>query len=280
MSTQYNSISDPYYSIRHSTLAYIEQANVDEIIAPLVQSQKVLDLACGAGFYSYKYLEWGASHVLGIDISPAQISKARTMKPAHIPNPPTFAVADCTHLTLYPGAPYPLIHASWLLNYSPTLSSLISTFRTVALNLAPGGTFITILKPPTDDPAALVERERALRPMEKGGSGGLVCHVVGEMEGGVGVKLDVRARKGEDEVGFECFYHRREVVERAAREGGLRGRLRWVGMRVPGEFLEGVRDGGVRGGASREEVESYGVVSHYAVLVVEKGGEGEGEGVE
>ena len=63
MSTQYDNIHTPYYKIRHSSIAFIERANVKDAAAPYIMGSNVLDLACGAGFYSYEFLGWGGEVV-------------------------------------------------------------------------------------------------------------------------------------------------------------------------------------------------------------------------
>ena len=63
-------------------------------------------------------------------------------------------------------------------------------FRNIALNLKPNGTFIGVLKPPTQDPEVFINIERKLRPLPAE-SGGLLCTVWEVVEDGV--KLSVRA---------------------------------------------------------------------------------------
>jgi predicted RNA methylase len=43
----------------------------------LLLNAKALDLACGTGCYSFALLEWGAHHVIGVDISEGMIRAAR-----------------------------------------------------------------------------------------------------------------------------------------------------------------------------------------------------------
>ncbi len=68
------------------------------------------------------------------------------------------------------------------------------------------------------------------------------------------------------DVGFECWHLRKGVCEEAAREGGLRGELRWGVTSVGERWLRGEGEGG----ASMGEIESYVRVPNYGLLVVGK----------
>lgn len=77
MSTQYNTIQGPYDSLRQKSIAIIEHENVQTTVAPFIQNARVLELACGSGYYTYDFLKWGASAVVGVDISPVMVEEAR-----------------------------------------------------------------------------------------------------------------------------------------------------------------------------------------------------------
>ena len=62
-STQYNSQQAPYDELRKTSIAIIERVNIRSIVLPFIKDAKVLDLACGSGFYSHAFLQWGASRV-------------------------------------------------------------------------------------------------------------------------------------------------------------------------------------------------------------------------
>lgn len=67
MSTQYNVIQVPYDELRTKSCALMERENIREAVAPFIKEASVLDLACGTGHYSYSFLEWGASRVVGVE---------------------------------------------------------------------------------------------------------------------------------------------------------------------------------------------------------------------
>ncbi len=263
MSTQYNKIRAPYDAIREKSIALIERENIHTTLSPYISSAHVLDLACGTGFYTHSFIPWGARSVHGIDISPPMLAQARLLTPPSQTPRTTFTLADCSHPTPYPGGPYDIVFGAWLLNYAPTRAALVEMFRNIALNLLPGGHFISVTVPPTNDPTASIDAETRVRPPPEG-SGGLVYTKLRDVEDGV--FFHVHGETGVGDVDFECFHLRREVYEGAAREGGLGGELRWGGTSVPERWLRGEGDGG----AEVEELRSYGEVPGYGILVVGK----------
>lgn len=264
MSTQYNTIQAPYDEIRKSSIALIERANVQEAVVPFVKNACVLDLACGSAFYSYHFLQWGASKVVGADISSAMIEEARAA--SHIPSNSStidFIVGDCSNPVPYEGGPFDVVFGAWLLNYAPSGDDMVEMFRNVALNLKDGGHFVAVTPPPTQDPAAFVEAERKARPSGSGGSGGLFCSVTGAVKDGINLHVHAGTRLGD--VDFDCYHLRKEVYETSAKQGGLCGELVWSVTTVPGDLFKNRK-----GGASIEELDSYKVTPHFGILVITK----------
>ena len=265
MPAQYDAIQAPYDEIRKSSIALIERTNVQELVTPFIRDARVLDLACGSGFYSYHLLKWGARKVVGVDISPTMIDEARAGS-SSIPSssaPIEFNVADCSRPVPYEGGPFDVVFGAWLLNYAPSGKDMVDMFRNVALNLKDGGHFVAVTPPPTQDPAAFVEAERKARPSESGGSGGLFCNVTGVVEDGIAFHVHANTRHGD--VDFDCYHLRKDIYEASARKGGLRGELAWSVSSVPDEFLKDCK-----GGASVEELDSYKVTPHFGIIVVAK----------
>ena len=278
MSTQFNNIQIPYDYIRKKSIAFIERANVQTTLAPFINNARVLELACGSGFYTYDLREWGADAVVGVDISPIMIEEARRLGHTALattsPSPTSsnnnnsknsveFIVADCAKPIPYPGGPFDLVFAAWLLNHAPDHKSLVDMFRNAVLNLKDGGHFVGITVAPTSDPTAWYEAEAEARPPPEG-TGGLLFAKTGDVEDGISVHC-----YGETEVGrvdIRGWYLRQDVYERAAREAGLKVDLRWEVTSVPDRWLRGEGEGG----ASLEELRSYEKVPAYGFLVVAK----------
>jgi malonyl-CoA O-methyltransferase len=64
----------------HNALMKLEEAAMLELL-PEVKGQTVLDLACGSGRYLAILIERGAGRVVGVDLSPQMLKRARTISP-------------------------------------------------------------------------------------------------------------------------------------------------------------------------------------------------------
>ena len=112
---------------------------MEAVIKPYIRGARVLDLACGTGHHSKACIGWGASSVVGVDISPTMVDVARRSTTSE---KIIFEVADCSKPKIYRGGEYDLVFAGWLLNYAPSGKDMANMFRNVALNLKDGGRFI------------------------------------------------------------------------------------------------------------------------------------------
>ncbi|KAK9778238.1 putative Methyltransferase domain-containing protein [Seiridium cardinale] len=261
MSTQYNSIQAPYDEIRKTSIALIEKQNVHDAVAPFIEGSRVLDLACGSGFYTKEFSKWGAGSVLGVDISAAMLTEAQRAVSNEASNSQVvFLEADCSKPVAYTGGPFQVVFGAWLLNYAPSAKELTELFRNISLNLEPGGHFVGVTPPPTQDPAAFYEAENHARPH---GSGFLMGHPTRLLEDGCAVHTQGETALGTVE--FDNYHLRRDVYERAARDGGLQGTMEWNLTTVPNGFEEPIIEG-----ESREEIESYKLVPNYGILVIAK----------
>jgi len=255
---QYDSIQGPYDYIRGASIAMIEKQNVRDAVAPFIEKARVLELACGSGFYTYSFLEWGATSVLGVDISSVMIDEARRQA-----KEVTFIQADCSIPKAYDGGPFDLVFGAWLLNYAPDRTSLVNMFRNAAINLKDGGQFVSITVPPSSNPIASLNAEVDARPMPAG-SGYLIYKHIKDVDDGIHFGVH-----GETPVGdlyFECYHLRKEIYEDAAREAGLKGKLVWGVTEVPDIYLEGKGPGG----ANLTELETYKTIPNYGVIVITK----------
>lgn len=266
MSAQYDKIQAPYDEIRKTSIALIERENVKSAITPYINNARVLELACGSGFYTYDLLRWGASKVIGADVSPLMLEEARRMGSAHgNPNGDgsiDFIAVDCSKPLAYESGPFDIVFGAWFLNYAASEKEMIEMFQNICLNLRPGGHFIGIVPPPTEDPAGFVHAETRIRPPPMG-SGLLWESVTGEVEDGVSCHAHADTICGN--VDFDFFHLKKHVYETSAHKAGMRGDVQWRVTEVPDEFLK-YRTGG----ASLDELKSYKVVPNYGLLVVSK----------
>jgi len=256
----YDTLQRPYDYIRKSTIASIETENVRDTVAPFIQDARILELACGSGFYTYKLLEWGARSILGVDISSVMIDEARRVT---LGKEVSFIQADCTIPRVYDEGGFDIVFGAWLLNYAPDRAELAKMFRTIAMNLKEGGRFVAVTVVPSSNPIEALNAEVKLRPMPVG-SGRLIHQYIKDVEDGI--YLNVHGNTPVGDLDFKCYHLKREVYEEAAREAGLKGKLEWGVTSVPERYLKGE----VPAGANIAELESYTILPHFGVLVIVK----------
>ncbi|KUJ18490.1 S-adenosyl-L-methionine-dependent methyltransferase [Mollisia scopiformis] len=189
---QYDTIQGPYDYIRTASIALIERENIQETVAPFVKNARILELACGTGFYTYSFLEWGASSVVGVDISSVMINEARRAG-----KEVSFIQADCSIPKAYDGGPFDVVFAAWLLNYALDQAALVSMFRNIAINLKEGGRFVSITVPPSSNPMDSINAEIQARPLSAGGSGYLVYEPINDVDDGVYFRVNYTRRRRE-----------------------------------------------------------------------------------
>lgn len=270
MSTQYNKqIQKPYDELRKTTIAIVERVNVREIVLPFVKDAKVLDLACGTGFYARSFLDWGASSVVGVDISSAMLEQAKAMSQDNTKNNITFLEADCSKPFVFPGGPFDIVFGAWLINYADTHESMVDFYRNIQVNLKPGGRYVGVTPPPTNDPALQYEREGRLRALPTA-SGGLYTTVTGRVKDGITMHLHSDTPSGD--LDFDCWHLEKHVWEAAAQDAGFTNGIEWSTTRIPDGFMENPEKYGEasNGGAGKEELATYAQLPHYGLLVLQK----------
>lgn len=145
MDDQYEAIGAKYRAVKlKPSVAFTEVAAVIEMLGDL-KGERVLDLACGAGFYARLIRKRGASHVTGVDLSQAMIDVAQaeeTSRPLGI----DYRVADVATMES-PGI-FDLVTAVWLLHYAQTPEELNAMCHNIGRALIPGGRFIAVVPNP------------------------------------------------------------------------------------------------------------------------------------
>ena len=114
-----------------------------------VRGKSLLDLACGDGFYTRRFRsECGADPVLGIDLSPNQIERARASEQRD-PLGIEYRVGDVTTLEL--DRRFDVATAIHLLHYLESEAEIESALRRIFDLLSNGGTFVTMIANPEFD---------------------------------------------------------------------------------------------------------------------------------
>lgn len=140
MTTDYNAIATQYKQCKeHPWRSRIETYSILKRLGN-IEGKKVLDVACGEGFYARKLRYWGAGEVVGIDLSEAMIRLALDHE-SRTPLGITYRVEDACTEGVRPE--FDLAVSAWLLVYARNQTELLGMCRGLASRLNPGGRFIT-----------------------------------------------------------------------------------------------------------------------------------------
>ena len=257
MSSQYDDIGATYEEMRKLPISKLQDANVKAAVAPFIKGAKVLDLACGTGYYSKKFLDWGAKQVVGIDISKGMVDAANAAS-ANLDRL-SFHVGNCSVPVRHKDGPFDVVFGAWLLNYASDGQEMADMFRNASVNMEDSGHFIGVTPPPTNDPRGHCERALAVRPEQYGE---VVVTITKDVEEGVATHLAATMKTGKVE--FDAYHLTKSLYERSAREGGLKGALTWRPVDSP-DIDENVLEN-LRGSSWG----NYLAVPHFSTLVVAK----------
>lgn len=142
---QYDAIAELYQRSKHSPVRrYVESYTFLGLLGD-VKGLRVLDLACGEGFYTRLLHKAGARRVVGVDISPAMIALARAQEHAQRAGL-EFVVADVQDMPVL--GEFDVAVAGYLLHYAPDRAALLRMCRSIAMQLPAGGRLITINENP------------------------------------------------------------------------------------------------------------------------------------
>lgn len=146
MSAQYDAIGAAYAGWKETPVPrYSEVPTVQGVLAGQIKNRSVLDLACGTGFYSRLFKQWGAAKVVGVDVSEAMIAAARAAE-ARDRLGLEYLVADAADMPVL-GA-FDVATATYLLHYAATPESMGRMGRNITANLRPGGMLFALLPEP------------------------------------------------------------------------------------------------------------------------------------
>src|ERR671924_2187841 len=136
---QYDHIGSKYDEYaRTATLKRAESYTFFRMVGAL-EGKRVLDLACGLGFYTRLLKQRGAAQVLGVDISPEMIRLANQQEQAE-PLGITYQVGDA--VTLPRLGAFDLVTAVYLLDYATSKDQMLGMCRSAYDNLLTGGCFV------------------------------------------------------------------------------------------------------------------------------------------
>ena len=209
---QYDAIGRRYNLIKQTPQGEVERASVEHEIGD-VEGLRVLDLACGAGFYTKLLREWGASYAVGVDISPKMIEAAKEIHASdqHI----NFYVGDCGSPDFQLGdvdnEQFDVVFAGWLFNYAASEAELKNMFTNVYRYLKPDGRgrLVTIIPNPDKDGNQLVKDYY-----------GIDQAPIAQAEHAWNVRTTLHT--ADEPISMETYRIKRPLLERCATEAGLK----------------------------------------------------------
>lgn len=114
-----------------------------------LSGKRVLDLACGFGYYTRLVRGLGAGSATGVDVSSEMVALARAAEddqPLGI-DYHVYDIADLPRL-----GSYDIATAVWLFNYASSPLDMVRMFSAIRHNLAPGGRLVAITIDPDYNP--------------------------------------------------------------------------------------------------------------------------------
>ena len=182
-----------------------------------IRGSRVLDVACGEGFYTRMLKQAGATEATGVDLSAEMIRLAKHAEQQS----PLGCRYVCQDVAEYnPAEPVDVVVAMFLLNYAKTAEQLRRFCQVCHNALRPGGRFVgvndNILNPPKRDGLWTqygFERACPRRPKE----GDAILYTVTNEDG--------------QQFQFENFYLEPRTYRNAFRAAGFR-EFRWVDLSI------------------------------------------------
>lgn len=216
MQAQYDAIASQYRQTRTSPLrTWVEVPSFLSLAGDL-RGLRILDLACGDGFYSRRFLELGAAAVVGVDISPAMLDLARATE---MPSDDRIDYVCADVASLPELGSFDLVAGTYLLHYAADVDGLRRMCAGIARNLRPGGRFIGLNENP-DQPCE-----------PRGGYGGYGFSKTIDGDAVDGAEITYRMLAGRDVFSFNARYFQRNTYQQAFDAAGLEG-LRWHPLRA------------------------------------------------
>ena len=159
MTAQYDAIAEQYRRSKQSPLRrHVEAYTFMQLVGD-VRGLRVLDLACGEGFYTRRIRQAGAAQVVGVDISGEMIelaAEAERREPLGI----EYHRADVAALAPGELGQFDLVTAAYLLHYAPDAAVLARMCRNIAAQLPAGGRFVALNENPEQTAAQFAGYEQ------------------------------------------------------------------------------------------------------------------------
>ena len=214
---QYDAIAEAYRDSKQLPFRKaIERYTLFEALGD-VRGLTLLDLACGAGFYTRLLKRAGAASVTGIDVS-AEMVRLAEREEARDPLGCSFLCRDVADFEPQPGA-VDLVVAMYLLHYAGTRAKLLRFLRVCHDALRPGGRIVgfndNVLRPPRGTVSWRQYGLEKTGPLSAPNEGDPIRYRFTNPDGG--------------QFEFHNFFLKPETYDDAFRETGFRD-FRWLGV--------------------------------------------------
>lgn len=217
--TQYDNIAEQYDQSAE------QRSDREVILVPSARhylgdlhGKRVLDLACGSGYFTRLIKGWGADHVVGADISAEMIELAEQRERLN-PQAIEYYVGDAANPRSF--GEFDVVFAGFLLHYSSSIEQLEMMCRTISLNLAQGGRFVSF----NENPAF---------PVHDGIKYGVSVRAIGDLRDGTKMERTHYA-DGKKDFSFEHYHYAALTYERALNSAGL-SQIEWKQFVSSGEL--------------------------------------------
>ena len=138
---EYDDIAEAYRDSKQlSFRKYLEEYSLFEMLGN-IRGKRVIDLACGEGFYTRKIKQAGAAEVTGVDIS-AEMIRLAEKEERDRPLGCNYLNRDVAELEIVESVD--VVVAMYLLNYAKTKEELLRFCQVIYNALRPGGRFVGV----------------------------------------------------------------------------------------------------------------------------------------
>jgi len=216
MNAQYDAIAEHYRRSKSSPLrTYVEAYTFLNLIGD-VGGKRILDLACGEGFYSRRLKKLGAARVVGVDVS-AEMIRLAEEREREDPLGVEYTCADARDLGDL--GQFDIVVAAYLLHYAPNETDLERMCRNIARHLPAAGRFVTL----NENPGQPVERYAGY---EQYG-----FNKTADMPHEDGSRITYRMVAGRELFSFYAHYFLRETYQQALTRAGF-GKVEWRALEL------------------------------------------------
>lgn len=217
MSAQYDGIAAAYQRTKEAPLRrYLEAPSFLQRVGD-VRGLRVLDLACGDGYYTRALKQAGAATAVGVDVSAEMLALARAAE-TESPLGIDYLHADAAQLPAL--GPVDVVSAAYLLHYAASAAELATMCRNIAQQLTPGGRLVGINENP-DQPADDYPGYTQY---------GFNKHFVQPRQPGSEIQYSMVS--GRELISFTAYYYDRGTYEAALSAAGFRD-IRWSSLQLP-----------------------------------------------